>query len=134
MTTQTKLLVYLRKLGFDIDFQPDKTVCTDGPNIIVMKRGKLLDRHYQAIMIQLGQQGYDVSSFVDDFLPTKTDKLKKKEMIAILQPFIDFTNVRLDPERSEYANDDNHTVYAYNHMALKIGDFRKLRELYEKLK
>jgi hypothetical protein len=55
-------------------------------------------------------------------------------MIAVLLPFIEFANERLDPERSQYADDDSHVVYAYNHKELKVGDFRKLLELYEKLK
>ena len=134
MTTHTKLMVYLGKLGFDFKYNPDKIVFTDGSNVIVIKRGRLTTTHYHAIKTQLDLQGYDVSNFDADFLPTKGERLKKKEMIAVLQPFIDFTNERLDPERSEYANDNNHVVYAYNHKALKIGDFRRLRELYEKLK
>ena len=133
MKTQTNLLVYLRKLGFEIDFQPDKTVCTDGQNIIVMKRGKLGEMHYHAIKFQLENQGYDVSNFDADFLPTKAERLGKKQMIAVLKPFIEFANERLDPERAQYANNDDHVVYAYNHKELTIGDFRKLQEFYNKL-
>jgi hypothetical protein len=133
MTTQTKLLVYLRKLGFDIDFQPNKTVCTDGQNIIVMKRGRLGELHYHAIRVQLENQGYDVSNFDSDFLPTKAEKLNKKKTLEVLRPFIEFADERLDRNKAQNTDIDNHVVYAYNHKELTIGDFRRLQEFYNKL-
>ena len=71
MTKRTKLHACLRKLGFIIDMQPDKTVCTHGNNIIVIKRGKLVEQHYQAIKTQLMFQGYIIPDYDSLFLTPK---------------------------------------------------------------
>jgi hypothetical protein len=133
MNKHTKLLVFLAKLGFEHTYQPDKIVFIDGQNIIVVKRGRLLDMHYHAIKIQLDMQGYDVSNFDADFLPTKAEKITKKKTLEVLKPFIEFANERLDKEKANDVDRDNHVVYAYNRKEITIGDLRKLQEFYNKL-
>jgi len=71
MRKHTILIQYLRKLGFIIDMQPDETVCTHGNNIIVFKRGKLSEPHYQVIKTQLMYQGYKIPDYDSLFLTAK---------------------------------------------------------------
>jgi hypothetical protein len=98
-----------------------------------MKRGRLDEIHYHAIKTQLEYQGYDVSSFDADFLPTKAERLNKKNTLIVLRPFVEFADERLDKNKAQNTDRDDHVVYAYNRKEITIGDLRKLQEFYNKL-
>ena len=87
MTKKIKLLNYLKSLGFDIDMQNDKIVCTHGQNIIIMKRGRLYDHVYMGIKFQLYAQGYDTSNFDEDFLLKRKTIKEPYEIQFDLKPY-----------------------------------------------
>jgi hypothetical protein len=79
MTKKVKLVVYLRKLGFNVEYQPDKIVCTNnGNNLIMFKRGMLSDREYERIGTALISSGYAVDDYDQHFLTKKP----KKELLT----------------------------------------------------
>jgi hypothetical protein len=86
MTKKTKLLIYLRSLGFDVKYQTDNIICTHGNNIIAMKRGRLYDQIYRGIKYQLSAQGYDVSNFDDDFLTKRKRIIEPFEIQYDIKP------------------------------------------------
>lgn len=80
MTKKTRLISYLRELGFEIEFQQDKIICTHGQDMLVFKRKRLSEIHYRAIKMQLEHQGYDVQDYESDFLEKPVKKTKPFEI------------------------------------------------------
>jgi len=60
---KTRLILYLKKLGFTVDILPDKIYCKDGNNIILLKRGRINERILMSIKMQLDFQSYDIKEF-----------------------------------------------------------------------